>query len=102
MNDFYLALINLSAWVMLCLVVVFWLKVRTRFHRRELFDLVAFVMVFKLVFYAVLPAMLRIVTNWSQDRKYHVQPGEIAYVYALEIVAICAWLAAVFIVVAVL
>jgi hypothetical protein len=103
MNHVYLAFINGVAWLMLGLLLVFWVRVRTRFTRqRHLFDLVAFVTAFKLAFYAVLPALLRIITDWSKDRQYHVRPAEIAYVYAIEIVSFCAWLAAVFLVVAVL
>jgi hypothetical protein len=103
MNHFHLAFINGAAWLMLGLVLVFWGRLRTRFtQQRNIFDLVAFVMAFKLAFYAVLPALLRIVSDWAQDRQYQVEPAEVAYVYAIEFVSVCAWMAAVYLVVAVL
>lgn len=91
MDYFCLIAINGLSLILLILLVGFWRKLRKQFLSPAIFDLVAFFMSVKVVLIYLLPAILRVYSDWSKDREIGALPSEIVTAYAVEFISLLVW-----------
>jgi hypothetical protein len=91
-NNFYLIWINLISIILMIGIVILWVNYRRKIHLPILFDLVFFILLVKTLLYFLMPATLRLISDWALDREIGVNPVEIAAVYTLEFFSIIIWM----------
>lgn len=92
MDSLCLIIINVISIVLVFISIKFWKTFRNKFQYTELFDLVAFVLFIKVCLYFLLPAILRVYSDWEKDREIGALPSEIVTVYVIEFLSILIWM----------
>jgi hypothetical protein len=92
MDVIYLIWINILSAALLFLVFGMWKRLRRQFVQPLIFDLVAYFALLKILLIFLLPAFLRIISDWQYDRVIRAMPSEIATAYTIEFVSYVVWM----------
>lgn len=98
MDFIYLLFTNILSVLLILLLFVIWKRLRNQFAQPVIFDLVAYFALSKLLLYFLLPAFLRMISDWKYEKEVGVMPYEMAMVYTIEFISYVFWMTTVFVI----
>jgi hypothetical protein len=87
-----------NIWIILASLIIIgglrftWKKVRINIGAPPIMDLLFLAALCRAILFLLLPAIVRLFTDWKYDRIYNVMPSEIGIVYAIELLSYYIWM----------